>query len=134
LIKRITAKLGIATVLFVPTIVLATNEPMDIVKAWAKATKERDGKKQYQLLCSDQQDKNKAGLEALNWVTGVSSPGIGDYKISKLTVKRGTSVFLINYQIVLQTKPVGSVSDKLYIKNGCIAKFRYLSPAASNFK
>jgi len=131
LIKRITGGFGVVAVLL-PTIVLAINEPITVVKAWAQAAKERNGKKQYQLLCTDQRNKNKAILESLNWVTGVSSSGIGDYKITKLTEKRGTMIFLIKYQIILQNKPIGIVSDQLTVQKGCIIKFKYLSPTAGH--
>jgi hypothetical protein len=127
LLKRIVSGFGVVAVLL-PTMVLAMNDPVKVVRAWAQAAKERDGKKQYQLLCANQRNKNKAALVSLNWVTGVSSPSIGDYKITKLSEKRGSTVFLIKYKVTLQKKSVGIVSDKLFVKNRCITKFKYLSP------
>lgn len=125
--KNLLGKISLLVIL-IPSIALATDDPAKVVEGWAKAAKERDGKKQYQLLCADQQDKTRATLESLNWVTGVSSPGIGKYKITKLTQKQDTTDFLVKYQIILQGKSVGTVSDQLQVKNGCISKFKYLSP------
>ena len=62
--KKILLKF-VLPVFLMPSIVFAThNEPLSVVQAWGKAVKERDGKKQYQLLCPDQQKKNRATLEA----------------------------------------------------------------------
>lgn len=125
-IKKLLVTLAFIIVL-IPSTTLAVNDSQKIVKAWAKAAQERNGKKQYLLLCKNQQNKNRADLESTHWVTGVSSPSIGDYKIIKLPKKHG-AFFLVKYQIVLQGKSVGTVTDKLQIKNGCIAEFKYLSP------
>lgn len=127
MIKQFLVKLGFIIVL-IPCLTLAGNKPQQVVQAWAKAAQERNGKKQYLLLCKDQKNKNRANLESTHWVTGVSSPGIGSYKITKLAKKHGTDVFLVKYRIVLQGKSIGTVTDKLRVKNGCIAEFKYLSP------
>lgn len=120
--------LKIILIIFIPALSFATHDPLKIAHNWAKAAKERNGKKQYQLLCKDLQNKNRANLESTNWVTGVSSPRIGNYKITKLPQKKGSTNVLVKYQIILQNKVEGSVSDILKIKNGCIAEFKYLSP------
>lgn len=127
MIKNFLVKFGFIIVL-IPSLTFAVNNPLKVVQAWAKAAQERNGKKQYQLLCKDQQNKNRANLKSTHWVTGVSSPRIGSFKINKLTKKQGSSVYLVNYQIVLQGKSVGMVTDQLLVKNGCIAEFKYLSP------
>ena len=127
--KKILLKF-VLPVFLMPSIVFAThNEPLSVVQAGGKAVKERDGKKQYQLLCPDQQKKNRATLETANWVTGVSSPQIGGFRIARLKKKQDSTEFLIIYQIILSSKSVGSVSDQLRIKNGCITQFNYLSPS-----
>lgn len=131
--KKLISKI-IFPLLLIPSIALATNnDPMQVVQAWAKAVKARDGKKQYQLLCPEQQAQNRASLESTNWVTGVSSPQIGEFKIEKMKEskmqKRPAVIFSVKYQIILSGHPVGTVSDRLQVKNGCIAQFNYLSPS-----
>jgi hypothetical protein len=130
ILKKLILKL-VLPVFFIPSIVLATSHhsPIQVIQAWGEAVKLRDGKKQYQLLCPDQQAKNHAALQAINWVTGVSSPQVGAYKIEKITHKHGESDFLVRYQILLNHKLVGTVSDTIQVKHGCIAQFNYLSPS-----
>lgn len=103
-----------------------TNNPLNIVQTWAKAVKERNGKKQYSLLCKQQQNKNRATLQELNWVTGVSSPSVGNFKITQLKQNQ----YSVSYQILLQNKDVGRIADTIQVTNGCISSFKYLSPSA----
>ena len=127
MLKKIITATTILLILAPSISIAATNRPLTIANDWATAAKERNGKKQYQLLCKDQKKKNYADLKELNWVTGVSSPQIGSYTI--VPSQQNKNEFLVKYQIILNDKAIGSVTDTLQIKNNCIAKFNYLSPS-----
>ncbi len=48
---------------------------------WAQAVRDRDGRAQYELLTAQLQAEWKSGYEALNWVTGVSSPWVNSWTV-----------------------------------------------------
>lgn len=104
-------------------------KPAEIVAAWATAAKSRDGKIQYALLCPDQQKKYRKTFENLNWVTGVSSPQIKSFKVSTLKQNDAFSEFNIRYEVGFNQHSAGFVVDRLRVADGCIARFKYLSPA-----
>lgn len=112
----------------------ASDTPKAVATAWAQAVKDRNGKAQYMLMCSELQKANFSNFKALNWVTGVSSPWISSYKIRA----QSASKFSIQYQFSLSTGIVGMVTDYIHIiridskvnssQRFCVSKFKYLSP------
>ena len=115
--------------ILMPSIAIAANNPMQTAEAWAKAVQGRDGKKQYQLMCIDLQKANYDTLQSDNWVTGVSSPQVKTFSIEKGKQNKGTVDYLVKYQMIAGGEIIGSVTDQLQVKNGCISGFKYLSPS-----
>ncbi|WP_239617125.1 hypothetical protein [Cohnella mopanensis] len=62
---------------------LAAKTPEEAAETWAKAIYTRNGALEYALLSTELKKKELKLLEAGNWVTGVSSPWLERYKISK---------------------------------------------------
>ncbi len=54
------------------------------VNMYAKAAQERKGAIQYALYSDKLKAEKRAGLEEMNWVTGVSSPWISGYEIYEI--------------------------------------------------
>ncbi len=117
---------------------LAPTNPQAVATAWAKAAKDRNGAVQYMLLCPNLQKANLANLEALNWVTGVSSPSISSYKIIPQEIKGNTKKFSTQYQFAAGGKETWNAIDQISIvpvnhemdssQQWCINQFNSLSP------
>lgn len=119
---------------------LAPANPEAVANAWANAAKNRNGAVQYMLMCPDLQKANLSNLEALNWVTGVSSPWISSTKIISEKTKEDSSNFAVQYEFSLSNGVVGSVVDHIHVilidrganlsQKFCISQFGYLSPVS----
>lgn len=119
---------------------LAPANPEAVATAWADAAKNRNGAVQYMLMCPDLQKANLSNLEALNWVTGVSSPWISSTKIISVEKKENGSDFSVQYEFSLSSGVVGSVVDHIHVipvnrkadssQKFCISQFGYLSPVS----
>jgi len=59
----------------------AAIEKNTIAAKWARAVQDRDGHAQYNLLSVELQSEFKDYYEAINWVTGVSSPWVNSFVI-----------------------------------------------------
>ena len=94
---------------------LAPTNPQAVAKAWAEATKNRNGAVQYMLLCPSLQKVNLANLEALNWVTGISSPWISSYKVEFRNKEGNVSQFFIQYQFTDGGKETWKAIDYINI-------------------
>lgn len=122
---------------------LAPKSPAAVAKTWAQAAKDRNGAVQYMLLCPELQAAKLSTLKELNWVTGLSSPQVGTYKITPGKSNNNLWRYDVTYQIVLNNKIYGSNVDHLQLiktpdKNSsqqwCIKQFNLLSPAADKPK
>lgn len=119
---------------------LAPANPKAVATAWANAAKSRNGAVQYMLMCPDLQKANLTNLDALNWVTGVSSPWISSAKIISQTQKQNTWKFVIQYKFSAGGGAAGSTVDHIDIvpvnaeanlsQQFCISQFGYLSPVS----
>jgi hypothetical protein len=120
---------------------LAPSNAEAVAVTWAAAAKNRNGAVQYMLLCPKLQNANLSKLEALNWVTGVSSPGVSDYKILSPTINGNTRKFAIQYQFAAGGGIYLSAIDSISVvpinravypsQKWCINQFNYLSPVDS---
>lgn len=90
---------------------LAPATPQSLVKTFAEAIKQRNGAVQYMLFCPALQKNNLKTYEALNWVTGTSSPSCSDYQFTKV----GDNQFDIQFSLSLQGKVIGTTVEKLKV-------------------
>lgn len=60
---------------------LGEKTPGAAANAWAEARQTRNGAMEYALLDPGTREKQRKTFEELNWVTGVSSPWIAQYRI-----------------------------------------------------
>jgi len=119
---------------------LAPANPEAVATLWADAAKNRNGAVQYMLMCPDLQKANLSHLEALNWVTGVSSPWISGTKIISGKTNKNNSDFTVQYEFSLSSGVAGSVVDHIQVipvdhkadssQKFCISQFGYLSPVS----
>ncbi len=82
----------------------------DAANLWAKGVKNRNGALQYSVLNTTLKLNMERCLQNTSWVTGVSSPWVEDYKITK--VKK---VSLVSYEITVKFHMVASKQDFGYI-------------------
>lgn len=75
---------------------------------WARAVRDRDGLAQYELLTAEMQTEFKGCYEALNWVTGVSSPWVNSW-----TVEVSGNRAVVFYQNETSTGFAGYTTDVL---------------------
>jgi len=115
---------------------LAPRYPILVAETWARAAKNRNGAVQYMMMCPDLQKKHLSNLKDLNWVTGVSSPWIANYKIIVQTKKSAASQFTIEYQLADGSGKAGNSIDHISVipaqnssQQWCINQFQYLSPS-----
>ena len=62
---------------------LTAKTPEQAVEMWAEGVKTRNGALQYAILSKHLKELRHESFEAVNWVTGTSSPWLERYKISK---------------------------------------------------
>lgn len=61
---------------------LAPKTPKEAVETWARGVKSRNGATQFAVLSMELREKQKAKFEALNWVTGTSSPWVNQFTVT----------------------------------------------------
>jgi len=66
--------------------------PEQAIETWARAVKTRNGALQYAMIHPDKRKSLLKEMQERNWVTGVSSPWLERYKISKGTKQKDGSV------------------------------------------
>lgn len=62
---------------------LAPDSHEETAANWAKGVKERNGALQFAMFAPALKAEERENFEAFGWVTGVSSPWVEDYEISK---------------------------------------------------
>lgn len=82
---------------------------------WAKAVKERNGAVQYLLMCPALQKENLTRLENSNWVTGVSSPWVSDYRVALISKTYKEERYKIVYTLYTGAGIMGKSTDSLKI-------------------
>jgi len=76
--------------------------PEQAIETWARAVKTRNGALQYAMIDPDKRSLVLKAMQERNWVTGLSSPWLERYKISKGTKQKNGSV-LFNVQFDYRT-------------------------------
>ncbi|MDD4588745.1 MAG: copper amine oxidase N-terminal domain-containing protein [Heliobacteriaceae bacterium] len=96
---------------------LAPKTPREAAEKWAKGVKERNGALQYAVLSPELKEQSFADYESYGWVTGMSSPWVECYEITKET-KTGedTWEYEIKFESATSTGPAGSSVDKVVVK------------------
>lgn len=61
---------------------LAPKFPKEAVETWARGVKARNGAIQFAVLSVELREKQQVKFEALNWVTGTSSPWVSQFTIN----------------------------------------------------
>lgn len=80
-----------------------SDEVTALVKAWAEAVRMRDGRVQYEFYTQALKETFLDDYEALDWVTGTSSPWVDDYDI-ELT----SDGAVVTFHYMTSTGPAGS--------------------------
>jgi hypothetical protein len=87
----------------------------DAALTWAKGVQTRNGALQFAVLSPELQAKMKADYVAMNWVTGVSSPWVERYKITRKVQQDEGWEFEIEYQIMTSSGRAGTQSDRIRV-------------------
>ena len=87
----------------------------DAALTWAKGVQTRNGALQFAVLSPELQTKMKADYVAMNWVTGVSSPWVESYKITRQAQQDQGWEFEIEYQMMTSTGRAGTQSDRIHV-------------------
>jgi hypothetical protein len=96
-------------------------EKSELARRWAEAVKMRDGKAQYALMSISLQEKVRGGFEAMNWVTGVSSPWVEAYKVVD-------GDFSVTFVLATSTGSAGNYSQRLsFIKEDGVLRIDAIS-------
>lgn len=106
---------------------IAPKTPREAVETWAKGVKGRNGALQYAVLSPELKEQKRNYYENCRWVTGVSSPWIGDYQIiSESKTAEGTWTYDIKYSWETSTGHcgdfVGTVNVKQYGQNWYVSQ------------
>ncbi|MBN6187608.1 hypothetical protein JQN58_11830 [Aneurinibacillus sp. BA2021] len=115
---------------------LAPAAPQKAADIWAKGVKLRNGALQFAVLSSDLRKKQQAKMEEQHWVTGVSSPWVANYQISKAKkVNTSTFTYDIHFSLATSTGAAGTeiyrVTVQQYKKNWYISKITLVSNNAA---
>lgn len=85
------------------------------VQTWAKAVQQRNGAVQLAVLAPELQQQTRAQYEEMNWVTGVSSPWVDSYTISKGTPAGDGLAYDVEFKLATSTGSAGSGSVKVTV-------------------
>ncbi|RTE09370.1 copper amine oxidase N-terminal domain-containing protein [Paenibacillus whitsoniae] len=95
---------------------LAPESADEVVKAWAKGVKNRNGAAQYALLSAELRKQTAKTYEELNWVTGVSSPWIDSYQVSdSVKAEDGSVSYKVTFQLKTSTGSAGEGTVKVTV-------------------
>jgi len=87
---------------------IAPQSAQEAADTWAKAVQRRNGAVQYSLLSDPLKDETRSQYEALNWVSGLSSPWVDSYKVVPAQAGNGKSVFDVTFALTTSTGSAGS--------------------------
>lgn len=98
---------------------VGNHTPQSTAKVWAEGLKMRSAAMQYAAMASELKEEYAGQLEknAPNWITGMSSPWISNYKI--LNVKKldtNSNIVEIMFYTLTSTGPAGDYKAILTIK------------------
>lgn len=87
---------------------LAPLAPKEAAEKWAQGVKTRNGALQYAVLAPKLQNEKLKDYESCGWVTGVSSPWVENYQITKETkINDDTWQYEVEFNLLTSTGPAG---------------------------
>jgi len=91
--------------------------PEDAAKVWSKGLMKRSAAMQYSQMSKSLKDRYASSLEQIfpNWVTGLSSPWISGYEITKSDETDNTFIYHIVFLTQTSTGPAGNYNAYLTI-------------------
>lgn len=96
---------------------LSPNTPREAVLIWVKGVKTRNGALQFAVLSPELREKLRPQFEEMNWITGVSSPWVETYKISKENkLDDNTYLFDVEFKMATSTGDAGTDAGKVTVK------------------
>ena len=87
----------------------------DAALTWAEGVQTRNGALQFAVLSPELQTKMKADYVAMNWITGVSSPWVERYQITRQVQQDKGWKFEIEYEMMTSTGLAGTQSDRIRV-------------------
>lgn len=81
------------------------------VQFWAKAVKERNGAAQYAVFTPELRKQTLAAFEEWNWVTGLSSPWVDSYEVTK--AGETGEAYTVTFKLKTSTGSAGEGSVKV---------------------
>ncbi|MBB6733946.1 copper amine oxidase N-terminal domain-containing protein [Cohnella zeiphila] len=88
----------------------------EAVQTWAESVKSRNGAAQYAVLSATLQGETVQTYKDLNWVTGLSSPWVASYDVSKpAQAANGSSVYTVVFKLADSTGDAGSGTVKVTV-------------------
>lgn len=87
----------------------------EAAQTWAKGVKTRNGALQFAVLSPELQAKMKANYVERNWITGVSSPWVENYKIVRQIQQGQGWEIEIEYQLMTSTGNAGTEIDRIRV-------------------
>ncbi len=96
---------------------LAPKTPEEAVETWARGIKERNGALQYAVLSPRLKELKRSDYEGCYWVTGVSSPWVDDFEITKGVMdKDGLWNFEVDVKMMTSTGDAGTGTYQVAVK------------------
>jgi photosystem II stability/assembly factor-like uncharacterized protein len=94
---------------------IAPQSAQEAADTWAKAVQRRNGAVQYSLLSDPLKDGTRSQYEAMNWVSGLSSPWVDSYQVDPVQTVDGKSVFDVTFALATSTGSAGSGTVSLSV-------------------
>lgn len=79
----------------------------EAAEIWAKAVKNRNGAVQFAVLSPELKVQSRSHYERIHWVTGLSSPYVGEYAILEQESSDKDAIFYIEFQMKTSTGNAG---------------------------
>ena len=97
---------------------LAPKSTLDAVISWAQGVQTRNGAWQYAVMTPEMKKQSYEECASLNWVTGVSSPWIKDFKVSVLNDTEDNEVlYSVTFTWTDSTNSTSETTQFVTVKN-----------------
>lgn len=96
---------------------LAAKTPQEAVETWAEAVRRRNGAAQLAMMSPKLREQKRSEYEAMNWVTGVSSPWVNKSEVTSVRkVGEKKWEFEVTFETATSTGPAGTDVTKLVVE------------------
>ena len=96
---------------------LTPTTPKEAAEKWAQGVKDRNGALQYAVLSPELKEQSLSDFEGFGWVTGVSSPWVEHFEITKETkIEEDTWEYEVRFERATSTGPAGSSISKVVVR------------------